>query len=447
MAVSKRLRYEILRRDNHTCRYCGATAPNVPLRVDHVTPVALGGTDTPDNLVTSCEPCNSGKSSATVDSALVADVAQDALRWADAMKQAAASLLEQEQPKLKYQNAFLAEWNRWGKGKGANREAVALPGDWKPSLERFRTSGLPAWVWGDIVDTSMGYDKVIAANKFKYCCGIAWNMVAELQDEARRIVGATPKPGPKPGDAAAAVREAAFAVWRCGLIENGEAPTLEQEQEFRRSLDALTSEVRETPGRIINAAEQATYFGITDISTALRDLDHSDVWQAWVNAWPSEWISDGDPDNPWKGKVVGGAGDGQRAWFKEQLEKLLDADVYVTRLIRAAAHAGTHKSARLYLGLSDEELAHTGVSSWMSRTSEIWRVAYMAAGGAEPTEGQSAKLYASLVRIIEDGGFLLADVYEAAASAGSYKDPDLTTCLTRDGSVFKAAALPVGGER
>lgn len=63
MAVSKRLRYEVLRRDNHTCRYCGATAPDVPLRVDHVTPVALGGTDTPDNLVTACEPCNSGKSS------------------------------------------------------------------------------------------------------------------------------------------------------------------------------------------------------------------------------------------------------------------------------------------------------------------------------------------------------------------------------------------------
>ena len=30
MAVSKRLRYEILRRDNHTCRYCGASAPDAP---------------------------------------------------------------------------------------------------------------------------------------------------------------------------------------------------------------------------------------------------------------------------------------------------------------------------------------------------------------------------------------------------------------------------------
>ncbi|MFF0055622.1 HNH endonuclease [Streptomyces microflavus] len=63
MAVSKRLRYEILRRDRFTCRYCGASAPDAPMRVDHVTPVALGGTDHPSNLVAACEPCNSGKTS------------------------------------------------------------------------------------------------------------------------------------------------------------------------------------------------------------------------------------------------------------------------------------------------------------------------------------------------------------------------------------------------
>lgn len=77
MAVSKRLRYEILRRDNHTCRYCGASAPDVPLRVDHVTPVALGGSDKPENLVTSCEPCNSGKSSTIVGT--VAPVSTEAV--------------------------------------------------------------------------------------------------------------------------------------------------------------------------------------------------------------------------------------------------------------------------------------------------------------------------------------------------------------------------------
>lgn len=37
MAVSKRLRYEILRRDNHTCRYCGGAAPDVVLTEDAIT--------------------------------------------------------------------------------------------------------------------------------------------------------------------------------------------------------------------------------------------------------------------------------------------------------------------------------------------------------------------------------------------------------------------------
>lgn len=54
MAVSKRTRYEVLRRDNHTCRYCGGSAPDVRLTVDHVLPVTLGGSDDPSNLVAAC---------------------------------------------------------------------------------------------------------------------------------------------------------------------------------------------------------------------------------------------------------------------------------------------------------------------------------------------------------------------------------------------------------
>ena len=55
MAVSKRVRYEVLRRDNYACRYCGATAGSgAQLVVDHVMPVSLGGTDDPTNLVACC---------------------------------------------------------------------------------------------------------------------------------------------------------------------------------------------------------------------------------------------------------------------------------------------------------------------------------------------------------------------------------------------------------
>lgn len=40
MAVSKRTRFEVLRRDDFTCRYC--RSKDSELHVDHVTPVSLG---------------------------------------------------------------------------------------------------------------------------------------------------------------------------------------------------------------------------------------------------------------------------------------------------------------------------------------------------------------------------------------------------------------------
>ncbi len=442
MAVSKRLRYEILRRDNHTCRYCGASAPDVPLRVDHVTPVALGGTDTPDNLVASCEPCNSGKSSSTVASATVTEVSDDALRWADAMKQAADRLLEQEAPKLEYRDAFLTEWNRWGAGKSEARKLVELPGDWKSSLERFRIAGLPAWTWADIVDASMGNEKVLRVNKFKYCCGIAWNRVTELQEEAGRLVDA--KPVPANLDVRAAVIEAAYTIWYRGLVDNEERPTADQASEFRNSLTSLPGRELEAPERVLGAAQHATYFGIHDIATALREMDRDSVWHAWTAAWPTTFVPSEDPNNRW-GTYIGDPTEKQRDWVRKQIDTHLEAGVYVGRLIRAASHAGNGKSARLYLGLSDEELANAGVGPWQSRASDIWRTAFMATDMVEPSLEEQSAFFTGLQRIASDGDFLLADVYEAAAAAGSYKDPDLSTNLTRRLSVFEAAAAPLGG--
>lgn len=65
MAVSKRTRFEVLRRDDYTCRYCRSTEN--PLTIDHVVPEALGGGNDPSNLVAACRDCNAGKSSTSPD--------------------------------------------------------------------------------------------------------------------------------------------------------------------------------------------------------------------------------------------------------------------------------------------------------------------------------------------------------------------------------------------
>ena len=60
--LSKGIRFEVFKRDNFTCQYCGAKAPDVILEVDHINPIKLGGTNEIMNLVTSCFNCNRGKS-------------------------------------------------------------------------------------------------------------------------------------------------------------------------------------------------------------------------------------------------------------------------------------------------------------------------------------------------------------------------------------------------
>jgi hypothetical protein len=60
--ISKALRFRILARDGFKCRYCGAKAPDVHLRVDHFIARADGGGNGEENLVTACFDCNAGKS-------------------------------------------------------------------------------------------------------------------------------------------------------------------------------------------------------------------------------------------------------------------------------------------------------------------------------------------------------------------------------------------------
>jgi len=66
-SISKRLRFEVFKRDSFTCQYCGQAAPDVVLHIDHIAPVAGGGDNDILNLITSCESCNLGKGAKTLD--------------------------------------------------------------------------------------------------------------------------------------------------------------------------------------------------------------------------------------------------------------------------------------------------------------------------------------------------------------------------------------------
>lgn len=64
MAISATLRKLITKRDKSRCAYCQTSEDNCGLRmhIDHITPEAIGGSSTPDNLCLICFACNIYKS-------------------------------------------------------------------------------------------------------------------------------------------------------------------------------------------------------------------------------------------------------------------------------------------------------------------------------------------------------------------------------------------------
>lgn len=188
MAVTKRLRFEVLRRDGFACRYCGAKAPDVELTVDHVTPRALGGQDVPENLVAACRPCNTGKSSAGPDEHHVAQVADDALRWAAAVKEAQARLADDEDALERVAAQIDHTWLGWTYGPADNRRHIPRPDAWKQTVRSLLAAGLTPELIIESIDIAMGNDRVKADQTWRYFCGVCWRRVDELHQRAQQIL-------------------------------------------------------------------------------------------------------------------------------------------------------------------------------------------------------------------------------------------------------------------
>ncbi|MEU9578822.1 HNH endonuclease [Streptomyces chilikensis] len=290
MAVSKRLRYEVLRRDNHTCRYCGAAAPDVKLTVDHVVPQALGGSDEPSNLVTACEACNSGKTSVPADAPIVASVADDALRWAEAMKKAAEMAHADHQARLDYREAFRAAWDDWSYGPDHDKKPLPLPDGWAGSLDSMREAGLPDWELSEAVTAAMSAQKVTPANTFRYFCGICWKKVRALQAQAQDLVQSSVS-------ATRDVDVAADEIAREWLVAYKQRCT-EKDVPYKDEWDASSLErisnlaaplLRQgyAYDRVMKAAQKAGSrfnMAIQDFLGGLGDLEF-DAMAAWLGKW------------------------------------------------------------------------------------------------------------------------------------------------------------------
>jgi hypothetical protein len=173
MSVSKRLRYEVMARDGFACRYCHRD--DVALEIDHVIPVALGGQDVPENLVAACMACNRGKASTNPDKPLVEGVADDSLRWADAMRRAAELQREKHNAIDQYRADFAAAW-----------QPRSMPANWRSTIDRWFALGIEIETLYDCVD--IAFRAQFVESRWSYFCGAVWRRVTERQDMARELL-------------------------------------------------------------------------------------------------------------------------------------------------------------------------------------------------------------------------------------------------------------------
>lgn len=186
-ALSKRVRFEIFKRDRFACVYCGRTPPAVLLHIDHVHPLAAGGTDEAENLVTACADCNLGKAAK-----LLSDVPQSLSDQVQDREERAAQLrafnellmqLRQEEEETIAElgrywfNSFVAEnaRDRWVFGVVRQRDIRGFLRTLAPTeiLEAMDIAmkNLPAKWWPPASFKDDG--------TWRYFCGVCWRMIRE----------------------------------------------------------------------------------------------------------------------------------------------------------------------------------------------------------------------------------------------------------------------------
>lgn len=172
-AISKRLRFEVLKRDNFTCQYCSAKPPKVPLEVDHIQAVSKGGKNDIDNLITACFDCNRGKGNIDLDSI------PETLIEKTERKRIALDQYKQYQKFVKAQKKIMDDqiqeielvFNKFFRG-------YSFTDRFNMSVKRF-ISTLGVEQVAENMETAcikIHYDHNEAT---KYFCGICWNQIKE----------------------------------------------------------------------------------------------------------------------------------------------------------------------------------------------------------------------------------------------------------------------------
>jgi len=108
-SLTKKIRFEVFKRDCFTCKYCGSKAPEVVLVIDHIEPVSKGGTNDFLNLITACESCNAGKSDRRLSDTTIVQKRQEQLEQLQERKEQLEMMMNWQKELLSLDDTKLDE--------------------------------------------------------------------------------------------------------------------------------------------------------------------------------------------------------------------------------------------------------------------------------------------------------------------------------------------------
>ena len=171
--LSKKTRFEVFKRDGFKCMYCGAHPPAVILEPDHIKPVADGGTNRMDNLITACFACNRGKAAISLDL-----VPQSLADKAEATKEREAQIKGYE--KVMADRRARLDDQAWGLMNQLVYKKDTAPRDWFNSMRMFIDKlGYDETL--DSVEIALARGPSNEAKQFRYFCGVCWNKLRKLE--------------------------------------------------------------------------------------------------------------------------------------------------------------------------------------------------------------------------------------------------------------------------
>jgi hypothetical protein len=168
--LSKKARFEVFKRDGFACQYCGGHPPKVLLEVDHVIPVAEGGSNAEENLLTACFSCNRGKAAISL-SVVPKSLAEKGAEAAEREEQLAGYrvIMEARADRIERDAWTIAEMLVPGAEAGFKR-------DWFQSIKTFNDR-LPLHIVEEAADLARARKPWSERQRFLYFCGVCWNKI------------------------------------------------------------------------------------------------------------------------------------------------------------------------------------------------------------------------------------------------------------------------------